>query len=134
MRKCFEKHPQTLFVYVTSPPNAPKEDGEAGWKALAKRALGRQTATDRLAEQARVARAFNDWVKGDDGWLAGYPAKNVIVFDYYDVLTDHGASNLSRYPNEDGYDSHPTAEGNRKAAAELVPLLNRAVRRAGLVG
>jgi hypothetical protein len=133
LRSVFDKHPETLFVYVTAPPNAPKEDGEPGWKSIAKRALGKRTAADRLAEQARIARKFNDWVKGDAGWLAGYSKKNVVVFDYFDVLTDRGASNLSRYPNEDGYDSHPTSEGNRKAAAELVPLLNRAVRRAGLV-
>lgn len=126
------KRPEVLFVYVTAPPNAPKEDGEPGWKSLAKRALGRKAATDRLADQARVARRFNDWLKSDDGWLKGYGGKNVVVFDYFDVLTDRGASNLSRYPNEDGYDSHPTAEGNAKATRELLPFLNRAVRRVGL--
>jgi hypothetical protein len=131
LRKRFEGHPETLFVYVTSPPNAPKEDAEAGWKSLAKRALGRQTASDRLADQARVARKFNDWVKSPKGWLDGYTRTNVAVFDYFDVLTDHGTSNLSRYPNEDGYDSHPTAAGNRKAATALVEALRSAVARFG---
>ena len=56
----------------------------------------------------------------------------MIVFDYYDVLTDGPASDLSRYATGDGSDSHPSSAGNTRAAAALVPLLNRAARRAGI--
>ena len=54
------------------------------------------------------------------------------MFDYYDILTGKGQSDLCVYPTGDGYDSHPSREGNGKAAAAFVPFLNQAVRRAGL--
>jgi hypothetical protein len=52
------------------------------------------------------------------------------VFDYYDLLTGCVASDLSLYPTGGGYDSHPSREGNEKAAEAFVPFLNRAVQRA----
>jgi hypothetical protein len=127
LRDEFRKHPEVLFVCVTPPPLAPQTPQPA-WKRLAKKALGR---SDSLAESARLARAFNNWLKGPDGWLKGN-LNNVFTFDYYDVLTDNGASDLSRYPTHGGCDSHPSREGNEKAAEAFVPFLNRAVRRAGL--
>ena len=57
-----------------------------------------------------------------------------MVFDYYDILTDHGQSNLSRYATWGGEDSHPSREGNKLAAQAFVPFLNQAVRRLGLGG
>jgi hypothetical protein len=81
---------------------------------------------------ARLAREFNNWLAGKDGWLKDSTLTNVVVFDYYDVLTQHGASNWSRYPTGDGFDSHPSREGNQMAAKAFVPFLNRAVHRAGL--
>ena len=98
-------------------------------------------------------RALADWLV--DHWLqdAGYTAGNVLVFDFYNVLssrtgggasdlglesgnhhriwngavqhkTDDGADRLA-YPSAGG-DSHPNAAGDRKATAEFVPLLNAA--------
>lgn len=125
------KQPSVLFVYVTIPPVAPRGYAEPLWKWLAKTILRRPTTAEAVREQAKIARTLNDWVTSPDGWLAGYELKNVVVFDYYDLLTDHGASNLSRYATGDGDDSHPSRTGNERAAAELVRLLNRAVRRAG---
>lgn len=130
----FQKRPDTLFVYVTSPPQAGYVDPVPAWTYLLRKVLGRPGEKERKAERARLARELWGWVRAADGWLAGYPQKNVVVFDYYDVLTDQGASNLSRYPTLDGKDSHPAAEGNRKAAEAFVPFLNRAVRRFGLSG
>jgi hypothetical protein len=118
---------------LTSPPVAPAAPKEPLIKWLAKRALGHPTAREAVDRQGELSRAFANWVKAEDGWLARYPKKNVAVFDYYDVLTDHGASNLSRYPTAADDDSHPSAVGNQKAAIAFVPFLNRAVRRAGLV-
>jgi len=126
------KHPETLFVYLTAPPNAPKVDPDPLWKWLARKVLGKPSAAERRAQGAGLARELNSWVRSPKGWLKGYPGTNVVVFDYYDVLTDHGASNLLRYPSGDGSDSHPSTQGQQRAAAALVPLLNRAVRRADL--
>jgi len=134
LRAELEKHPEVLFVYVTSPPIAPRVPREPAWKWLAKKVLGKPHSKAVLTARAARARAFASWAKRPDGWLAGYPHKNIVVFDYYDALTDEGASNLSRYATEDGTDSHPSSAGNAKAARAFVPFLNRAVRYAGLVG
>ena len=125
----FGKHPDVLFVCVTAPPLAPKPPPQPLWKLLAKKAAGR---SDNLVASARLAREFNHWLSGQDGWLKDSELTNVAVFDYYDILTDHGASDLSRYPTDDGHDSHPSREGNVKAAEAFVPFLNRAVRRCGI--
>ena len=37
---------------------------------------------------AENARAFNNWLVND--WLADYPYRNVVVFDFYNVLTTNG--------------------------------------------
>mgnify|MGYP001123021462 CR=1 FL=1 len=123
----FTTRQDKLFVVVTAPPQIEAE-------------------TD--ASHAANARALNDWLVED--WLDGYPHDNVAVFDFYNVLTSNGGDS---HTNDAGSatgnhhrwwsgavqhlqteendvaaygsgDSHPTAAGNRKATAELVPLLN----------
>lgn len=126
------KHPEVLFVYVTAPPLAPEAERERAWKWLLQTVRGRPHPKDALLESGAWAREFNDWVKARDGWLANYAGRNVVVFDYYDVLTGHGRSNLSVYATDAGADAHASSDGNAIAAREFVPLLNRAVRRAGL--
>lgn len=128
----FRKHPEVLFVYVTAPPIAPQTAPEPLWKWAAKRVLGKPRRTEQIAAGGRWARQFERWAVSTDGWLREYPAKNVVVFDYYDVLTGHGESDLSVYATGSGRDSHPSAQGNRRAAQEFIPFLNRSVRRAGL--
>ena len=123
----FGAHPEKLFVAVVAPPvTAPDTPG---------------------------GRALANWLV--DHWLqdSGYSAGNVLVFDFYNVLssktgggandlglasgnhhrvwngavqhkTDDGADRLA-YPSAGG-DSHPNAAGDRKATAEFVPLLNAA--------
>lgn len=125
------KRPKTLFVYVTAPPAAPAGAGPA-LKVLAKRLLGRIPSKEAALEQGRLARAFNAWIVSPDGWLEGYPSRNVVIYDLYDALTDHGKSNHLVYASGDGSDSHPTSEGNARASEALPAFLNRAVRRAGL--
>lgn len=125
----FKKHPDVLFVCVTAPPLAPKSSPQPLWKIWAKKILGRGNS---LATSGPMAREFNNWLTDPNGWLKDYPLKNVVVFDYYHVLTGNGASCFSAYATGNGYDSHPSREGNEQAAAAFVPLLNRAVRRAGL--
>jgi hypothetical protein len=125
----FRKSPSVLFVCLTAPPLAPKAQPQPLWKQLAKKLLRRPNT---LALSARLARQFNSWLSSTDGWLKNYTLNNVVVFDYYDTLTGHGRSNFSVYATGNGFDSHPSSAGNSEAANALVPLLNRAVRRAGL--
>ncbi len=127
----FKKHPQTLFVYVTAPPNAPP-GSERAFKVLLKKLTGKPSASDAAREMGKLARELNAWVVAKDGWLKDYPLKNVVAFDYYDVLTGNGRSDLTLYPTGDGTDEHPSTEGNAKAAEAFPGFLNRAVRRAGL--
>lgn len=127
----FARHPEVLFVYVTAPPLAPALPRQPAWKWLAKTLMGRAQTEESLRASGALARAFNDWVVDPGGWLHGYAPQNVVAFDYHRVLTGEG-STLLRWPTGDGSDSHPAAEGNRRAAAAFVPALNRAVRRAGL--
>ncbi len=106
----FATRPDKLFIAVTAPPV--------------------QDYT-----YAHNARAFNTWLTTE--WLQGYDGSNVAVFDFYNVLTGEGnhhrfvdgrieyitdqGDNVHAYPSDD---DHPSAVGNRKAAAEFVPLLN----------
>ena len=108
----FVTRPDKLFVVITAPP------------------LTDPTYADN-------ARAFNDWLVND--WLRenNYPYLNVVVFDFYNVLThpdnhhyfrdgtiEHVIAqehNTSSYPSED---DHPSVAGSRKATEEFVPLLN----------
>jgi hypothetical protein len=125
----FEQHPDVLFVCVTVPPLAPRIEPEPLWKAAARRILGKQHSL----HSGRLAREFNNWLKARDGWLKDYQHPNVVVFDYYNILTREGESDWLKYPTGDGFDSHPSSEGQRIATARFIPCLNRAVRRAGLV-
>lgn len=134
LRTELEKRPDVLFVYVTAPPLAPEPDSEPIAKRALKRLLGRPAPLTRLRESAALARNFNDWATSPDGWLRGHSTHNIAVFDYFDLLTDHRASNLSRYATRGGRDSHPSSVGNAKAAHALAALLERAVRDAGLTG
>ncbi len=80
-----------------------------------------------------------DWLCDESGgWLAGYPYRNVAVFDFYTVLSETDAhhrvyeGDIQHYPSPsaDGTspyhngDNHPNAAGNQKATDEFVPLLN----------
>lgn len=126
----FAKYPDTLFVCVTAPPLAPKSaPPQPRWRRFVNQALGRWPDP---AAAGRLAREFNTWLVDQAGWLQHSTLTNVVVFDYYDILTGEGASNLSVYATGDGYDSHPSTQGNQRAAAAFERFLNRAVRRAGI--
>ncbi len=126
------KHPETLFVYFTAPPLRARETREPLYKYAAKKLLGRQTSDVEQITAADGARAFDNWVRSPDGWLKGYPLKNIVAFDYYDLLTG-GDSNFLRDPSAGGKDDHPASAIQQRAAAAFVPFLNRAVRYAGVV-
>ncbi len=122
----FGAHPEKLFVAVVAPPvTSPDTPG---------------------------GRALANWLADD--WLhdSGYTVGNVVVFDYYDILSSKtgggtsdvglatgnhhrvwnnavqhktGGANRLAYPSAGG-DSHPNAAGDRKATTEFLPLLNAA--------
>lgn len=75
LREYFASRPDVLWVVVTAPPLTP-------------------ASTDPAA--ASNARAFNDWLVKQ--WLAGYPGRNVLVFDFYNVLTSNGGSTRTDDP------------------------------------
>ncbi len=119
----FQTRPDKLFVVIAAPPLS-------------------------SGTRAANARAFNNWLVND--WLDNYPLQNVVVFDYYTVLTSNGgnastndlgwptgnhhrywegaiqhltngAGNTLAYPTGD---DHPSPAGDLKATAEFLPLLN----------
>ena len=128
----FGLYPDTLFVFVTTPPLAlPKPERLA--RVAGKWLLGRPSADQEYHAAALLAREFHDWIVSPDGWLRAVEAKNIVVFDLYDILTRRSTSVFLEYPTGDGTDSHPSREANQRVAKLLVPFLNRAVRRAQLV-
>jgi hypothetical protein len=107
----FATRPDKLFVVITAPP-----------------------LSDRT--NAANARAFNNWLVED--WLVdnNYTLNNVVVFDFYNILTGRnahhwwhdgqierlvGRSNTLAYPSGD---DHPSEAGSQKATGEFIPLLN----------
>jgi hypothetical protein len=109
----FQRHPDKMFVLVTSSPM-------------------------REISAPEKTREICDWLADrKSGWLAGLSTGNVFVFDLYNVLTDSGAHHrlvggkevhesvaghdTLAYPSGD---DHPSAEGNTKATEEFVPLLD----------
>jgi len=123
----FENQKDTLFVVMTAPPIAMTLSSKV--KVFIKHLLGKSDSQEKIG--CRI-RAFNNWLKDSEkGWLSSYPYKNIVVFDYYDILTDKGKSNWSLYGSEGGKDSHPSSGGNSLAASEFISFLNRAVNRMG---
>jgi hypothetical protein len=115
----FREQPEVLFVAFTAPPLA--EYTPVGWKARIKSWF---QDNERGGD---LAREFNAWLADRErGWLAGYELPNVVVFDYYDILTEHGKTNYAAYPAR-ANDSHPSREGNQVAAAAFAPFLEAAV-------
>jgi hypothetical protein len=131
LRAELARHPQVLFLYVTAPPLRDDSGTEPAWKSLAKRALGRPTLAEERRGAAALAREFNTWVTAEDGWLAGYAQRNIVVFDYFDLLTD-GRANFLQFASLGGTDNHPHTDAQRRAAPRFASLLNRAVRYAAL--
>jgi hypothetical protein len=113
----FAKHPDVLYVAFTAPALAKG----GGLKGFVKKLLGR------IPKNQDLAREFNNWLADrENGWLAGYDLPNVVVFDYYDVLTGYGKSDYLAYPTGGGSDSHPSTEGNKEAAKAFVPFIQKA--------
>lgn len=107
----FGQHPDKLFVVITAPPLSSRSN-------------------------AANARAFNLWLLND--WLVenNYPYANVVVFDFYNVLTGkdghhtfEDGQEVHQIANKDTLnypsgDDHPSRKGSQKATDEFIPLLN----------
>ena len=114
----FAGNPDVLFVAFTAPPLAKTP----GFKAFLKRTFKGSP------KHPEWARSFNSWLMdSENGWLSGYSSSNVAVFDHYDILTKNGKTNWSAYPTGDGGNSHPSSEGNTKAAEAFVVFLKEAM-------
>jgi hypothetical protein len=116
----FQEHPEVLFVAFTAPPLA--EYKPVGLKATIKSWF---QDNDRGGD---LAQEFNAWLTNrENGWLAGYDLPNVQVFDYYGVLSEGNDKGYSAYATRGGHDSHPSSEGNQKAAEAFMPFIEAAV-------
>jgi len=108
----FKTRPDKLFVLITAPPLI--------------------DSTHAANARALTGWLVNDWLKENN-----YTLPNVAVFDFYNVLTgpnnhhrfvngiiEHAVNdkrNTEYYPSED---DHPSRQGNQKATAEFLPMLN----------
>lgn len=114
----FREHPEVLFVAFTAPPLADRKP--VGMKQKI------QAMFKGKPKHPQLALAFNAWLADrEHGWLAGYDLPNVAVFDYYGILADP-QTGWSAHPTYGGQDSHPSSEGNRKAAEAFVAFLEQA--------
>ena len=86
LRDTFAARTDVLWVVVTAPPLTP-------------------ASTDSTA--GSNARALNEWLVKE--WLVGYPQRNVLVFDFYNVLTSDGGSTRTNAP---GVNDLGWADGN----------------------
>jgi hypothetical protein len=133
LREELAKHPETLFVHITASPVQSRYRAEPLWKAAARLVLGKPQYEQKVRVGAERAREFNTWLADPNGWLKGYPHDNVLVFNQYDLLTNYGKSDGLVYSADpEGYDPHPSAEGQREVARALVPLIHQAVTARGL--
>lgn len=113
----FSTRPDKLFVIICAPPLRDVETNPT---------------------LAANARAVNNWLHNGLLTESNYTTGNVKVFDFFNVLThfdnhhmmangveshitDRNSANYLAYPSAD---THPNTQGNQKAAAEFVPLLN----------
>jgi hypothetical protein len=80
----FKTKPDKLFIIVTAPPVS---DGK----------------------YASNARAFNEWLVND--YLKGYPGKNVVVYDFYNVMTSNGGSSSVNDAGKESGNHHRMQNG-----------------------
>jgi hypothetical protein len=106
MRDTMDRHPDHIFVIVTSPPLHP-------------------LATN--ADEARRARAIADWLTSD-AYLDGHP--NVFTFDFYDLLADPSTGTLrAKYQlDADQADSHPNPLANQTIGPLFVAFVDESVQ------
>jgi hypothetical protein len=106
MRDAMDRHPDRIFIIVTSPPLHPLMTN---------------------ADEARRSRAIADWLKSD-AYLAGHP--NAFVFDFFDLLADPSTNVLrAEYQvGPDDADSHPNQTANEIIGPLFVEFIHETVQ------
>lgn len=114
LKTYFAAHTDKLFVLITPPPEID-------------------------VESYVNTKALCDWLVSPTGWLSGYAANNVAVYDFYCVLSEtdshhrvsggavqrtYAAGYDGTSPYHDGGDDHPNSTGLQKATTEFLPMLN----------
>lgn len=103
MHRFFEKHPEKLFILLTTPPLNSAEADEA---------MGAR------------AREIAEWLQSPE-YLRGLP--NVFVFDLYSALAENDPSspnyNRLREDYKEGTDNHPTMNANQDIAPVLAEFI-----------
>ena len=113
LKTYFAAHTDKLFVLITPPG---EED------------VSSYTLTKELC----------DWLVSSTGWLSGYAHNNVVVYDFYCVLSETDShhriwSSAVQHAYASGYDGHspyhdsddhPNSTGNQKATTEFLSMLN----------
>lgn len=113
MLPTFKKHPEILFIAMSSPP-------------LVRR--------DTKPEYAARARKWAKWVTTE----YAKDVKNVKVFDLFDALAiregkPHANTLVPQFAT-DKWDSHPSPAGAKAVTRLFIPWFNRIVREAGIGG
>jgi hypothetical protein len=100
LREEFQKQPDRLFLYLTSPPLLPSRTS---------------------AENAERAREFNSWLLNE--FLPQYQEstglQNLAIFDLFSFLADQDNVLKAEYRLDREGNSHPNIEGSRAAAVEI---------------
>ena len=95
------KHPDRLFVYVTSPPLVPEKTSP---------------------ENATRARDFNNWLMTE--YLPEYEKtsglSNLVIFDLFDALADESGFLKKEYRRPEPGDSHPNEQANKAIASKYM--------------
>lgn len=103
IHRFFEKHPEKLFILLTTPPLNSAEADEA---------MGAR------------AREIAEWLQSPE-YLRGLP--NVYVFDLYSALAENDPSspnyNRLREDYKEGTDNHPTMNANQDIAPVLAEFI-----------
>ena len=108
MRDTVDKHPDKVFIIVTTPPLNPAETN---------------------LETAARAREMADWLKSEE-FLKGYP--NLFTFDFFSYLADDNPTspqfNMLRKEYQEGTDSHPNRLANETIGPAFVQYVIQSIR------
>lgn len=101
LKSAFSSRPNTLFIYLTSPPLHPDSTN---------------------SENAARAREFNRWIKSD--FVTEYTAEtglsNLLAFDLHKILADETGVLKPDYRGPISGDSHPNIEGYQAGAVAFM--------------
>ncbi len=104
IRQAVDHYPRKLFIAFTPPPLRPEMT---------------------KMEYAKRSRDFANWLKSKD-FIDN--RKNLIVFDFFDLLADQSNTLTRSYYKFLPYDSHPNKLANQKAALIFIDFFLKQVK------